>query len=43
MGAGLPPQLQGFTNFFVPAFDHAQPGNAIVVIGNGGKKLHYAC
>lgn len=41
-GAGPPPQLQGFTNFFVPASDDLQPGDAILVIGHGGKKLHYA-
>ena len=41
-GAGPPPQLQGFTNFFVPACDDLQPGDAAIVIVHGGETLHYA-
>ena len=40
VGAVPPSELQGFTNFFVPASDDLQPGNPILVIGHGGKKLH---
>ena len=37
MDASPPHDLQGFTNFFVPACDDLQAGHPIVIIGHGGK------